>query len=327
MKSRLGVAVLAGITLFATAAAADTSADALFAKGKALVAARRYAEACPVLAESVRIEPGIGARLWLGDCLEKSGQPNPAYAEFDAAARAAAARKDDREKVALRLRDALRPKVTLVSVIVQSPIGGFELKQDGVVLTAEDLDRPRPIAAGVHTFSASAPGRKEWSVSVTIPTQPDTTAVNVPILEVAPVLEPVIAAPAPAPAPSPSRTLIIERTREEASSRSTPWRIAALAVGAVGIAALGGGVFLGFQAKATYDSSNRGGHCVNDACDAEGKGLRQDATSMATLSTIAVAGAGGALAASVLMYLFAPTTTVAPRVGPTEAGLYATHRF
>jgi hypothetical protein len=48
---------------------------------------------------------------------------------------------------------------------------------------------------------------------------------------------------------------------------------------------------------------------------------------MATLSTVAFAGAGVAAVSSIVLFVLAPSTSVAPAVGPHEAGLSLTRRF
>lgn len=317
MKRRavLGASLLASAFLASTTPAGAETADELFERGRALAVAQRFAEACPVLAESVRIEPGIGARLWLGECYEKMGRLASALSEFKAAAAHAGQHKDDREKVAVRRASALDARVSRVLVLAPE---GVSLTVDGTPTAAGVAD---PVDAGLHTVVATAPGFARWSASVFVPSTPGTVTVNVP------ALEPQADAP-PAPAPPPAPATPVRPTPVAAQVPGVaPLRIASLASGALGVAALGGGVFLGLRAKATYDSSNEDGHCVDNACDAAGKDLRRSATQTATLSTIAFAGAGVALATSVVFFVLSPSTTVSPAVGPTEAGAGIAHRF
>src|SRR6478735_9605838 len=71
---RLGVVAT---LLFASARAGAASptdqakAEALFDEGRRLLAAARFAEACPKFAESQRLDSALGTLLNLGDCYEK----------------------------------------------------------------------------------------------------------------------------------------------------------------------------------------------------------------------------------------------------------------
>src|SRR6516225_7921635 len=86
----------------------EAAATALFDEGRKLMAERRWAEACPKLAESERLAPSGGTLLNLADCYEHTGQTASAWAAWkDAAARANAAGKSDVEKSALARAAAL----------------------------------------------------------------------------------------------------------------------------------------------------------------------------------------------------------------------------
>jgi hypothetical protein len=310
MKGRALIGIITASLAFANVAYAETP-DQLFERGRSLAVAQRYAEACPLLAESVKAEAGIGARLWLGECYEKTGRLASALAEFKAAAEQARTRHDAREKVAGRRVAGLEPRVP--RIVVAAP-EGVVLSIDGVAAAAGVAD---PVDAGLHTVTAAAEGFVKWSASVSVPD--GVVTVNVPPLAPVTVAEEPPAPRAP-PARAPERPVIVS------SPGLGPMKIASIATGALGLAALGGGVFLGLQAKSTYDDSNQG-HCVENACDVAGKDLRRSATSMATLSTIAFAGAGAALASSIVLFVLSPSTTLVPSAGPRDAGLSITTRF
>src|SRR5271156_4432999 len=93
-SSVLAVAALSLGTLapgrsFAQDASSQAAAQALFEQARQLMADGKYAEACPKLAESERLDPGAGTLLNLGHCYEKNGQTASAGVTFKDAAAAA----------------------------------------------------------------------------------------------------------------------------------------------------------------------------------------------------------------------------------------------
>src|SRR5450432_2466634 len=59
-----------------------TLAQSLFEQGKQLMQAGRYADACPKLEESQRLDPGGGTMLNLALCYEDEGKISTAWADF-----------------------------------------------------------------------------------------------------------------------------------------------------------------------------------------------------------------------------------------------------
>ncbi|RYE93127.1 MAG: hypothetical protein EOO75_05075, partial [Myxococcales bacterium] len=118
-----------------TAAAADPNdvllAESLYQSGKQLFDAGKFADACPKLAESQKLDPAGGTALLLGTCWDRAGKialASVAYQEALALARRD--RRADREKQAAerikaletevpRLRIALSPGATRYGSLLQ----------------------------------------------------------------------------------------------------------------------------------------------------------------------------------------------------------------
>lgn len=312
----------AAIGLLATEARAETSpAQVLFEEGRTLVLQKDFERACPKLAESLRLERGIGTALWLADCLEKSGDLDRAWTRFHEAADLAAQAHDDREAVARRRQTALEGRVARHRLVVAPHDAELSIQRDGVLVPATELGEDIAIKPGVHTFTAAAKGRQPWSAVVEITARPDAVVVNVPVLAVAPVVvavkvEPPIREPRPAPSP-----VVVHR-----ADPLTGKRIAAITLASVGIVAVGAGTYFGLRARSTYDGSNADGHCTSsNVCDATGKSLRSDAEGQALVSTVGFAAGAAGLGAGVLLwFLGAPERFVA---GPGQVGLGFHQRF
>jgi hypothetical protein len=204
-RARSSLATLAVVATFAAPAAARTEAEKqaqlLFDEGLRLMAQKRYAEACPKLAQSQSIDPGMGTQFRLAECYERLGKLATAFDLFHAVADAARAnRQADRAAVAEKRATALEPRVPRLTVDVPSDVAavpGLEVRRDGVVLERSLWGAPQPVDAGEHVVEVQAPGRKPWTGRASLE---GAARLTIPV----PPLEP-IAAPREEPPPPPSR--------------------------------------------------------------------------------------------------------------------------
>lgn len=299
--------VMLGIVLSGSAHA-DTPAaraDALFKQGQKLLDAGKYSEACPILAESHKLDPKLGRLLNLAFCHEHEGKAASAWAEYNDAV-ALATQRDQKERAEFARQHADQVAKKLSYLRLDFPKGKetvAEIVVDSVQLPREKWTVPLPVDPGKHSVVARAADHVPRTLSVEVPNDPGTTPLAIEPLEVEHVQSaPIDVTPhVDAPIAQPSRGTFY----------------AALVTGALGIAGLGVGAVLGGLAAAKKSDADP--HCPMKACDPTGAGSLSDAKTFATVSTIGLI-AGGALAAtSVVLFIVsprAPKKNVGILVGP-----------
>lgn len=207
--ARLGFVVVSSALFFAAprASAAPLTdrqvAQSLFEQARELMAKGDYVKACPMLAESQRLDPGGGTRLNLALCYEGEGKLATAQLELnDALGQAVKDGRSDRETIAREHLAALAsrvPKLTLVAPA--QPVRGLVIELDGITMSAAASGVSLPVDPGPHEIRASAPGYVAWTSSPKL-REAESLRVQVPALvKVGAVAErPAPAAAAPAPA-------------------------------------------------------------------------------------------------------------------------------
>src|SRR5215469_426512 len=115
----MGIALAATATpVFAQGADAG-AAEALFQSGKSLLEQKNYAQACPKLAESYRLDPGTGTLLAVALCHEGEGRLATAWAEFaEVVARSRRDHREDREDLAHQHQMALESRLPMLTISV-----------------------------------------------------------------------------------------------------------------------------------------------------------------------------------------------------------------
>jgi hypothetical protein len=295
----------------------EAAAQALFDEGVKLMEDKRYPEACQRFSASQKLDPGAGTLLNLGTCYEKNGQTASAWATFVEAA--SVAEKGGHPDWAARAREraaALEPRLARVTVAVppEAAAEGLVVERDSLRVDAGSFGAAIPVDPGQYTFSASAPGKKKgWSTTVKVEAGGHAT-VTIPELE-------------NEPPPPP--------TRVAAPVSASFWsgtRVSGVAVGGAGVVALVVGTVLGLRAKSDYDDA-RTSDCPNGGtrCTPAGISLGQDATSLATASTVTFVVGGLALATGVTLFIVGrphsreETTAfplrVTPRIGRQGGGV------
>ena len=272
-------------------------ADSLYAEGGKLMEAGRWAEACPKIEASWKLDPGIGSTLRLAYCWQKLGRTASAsamYRETEAMARRVGdKRADEAAKYATELEPLLSRLV--LEVAPESQAGGVEIRRDGKVIDAAAWASGIPIDPGPHLVEAAAAGRVPWKTTITIEARPGVTRLHVPVLAEAPLAD------------------------KGAEGGPSPWgtqRIAGVAVGSVGLVGLAvGGIFGGLTLG---KSSSSKAHCnaAITICDATGVDQQHGARATAHAADAALALGAAALVTGVVVFLTAPSggPAAAPRV-------------
>jgi len=294
--------VLACICLPATSFAQSTpengeygrraAADALFDEAKALMAQRRYAEACPKFQASQAMDPAVGTRLNLADCLEKLGRTASAWAEFRAAAAAAQAKgQQDRVEVARKRAASLERE--LVKLAIVPPPGShehLEIRQNGLPVEKASWGTALPVDPGRYVIVALLYEKDAFQTEVEVPNKSGTVI-----------------------------TVVIPALDEATLAKRRLHRGFAITMGAVSVTSLiAGGVF-GLQAISRNAESAQ--HCTaGNICDHRGVDLRKDAVTYGNASTAALLIGAGAGLGAILFHVTTPA-----RTPPTKIGIGAMH--
>lgn len=257
----------------------------LFDEAEALLGKGRFAEACPKYAESFRLDPQLGALIYLGECYEKNGQLASAWGTYREAEEMAQKRHDERAAHARERAKALQPRLDFLTIRVpkSARVPGLEVLRDGVLLSETVWDNAAAIDPGKHRIEARARGYKPWRRTVEISGEAQVTAVDVPLLEIDANASP-------------------SGEKNQLGSPGASQRTAAVVIGSAGILGLGVGAFFGLSAQSSWSDSKD--KCNdNDICTAQGAELRETAQNKALVATVA-AGVGAAGVATALIVWF-----------------------
>jgi serine/threonine-protein kinase len=329
--------MLHGISASAQANASDkAAAEALFDQGVRLMKQNSFAEACPKLEESDRIDPAVGTLLYLGECYERVGKTASAWATFrEAASLATNSNQADRARVANARAQDIEPKLSRLSVELApdvASIPGVVVKRGTQRLEPSLYGTPLPVDPGEYKIEVTAPGYEPWRTPIKVEPGGASASVRVPALVKG--TEPagtVAAAPSTQPSDAGATTAaepLVVRTTEGMSTQQT----LGIVVGAVGLAGLGLGSYFGIRAlKKNSDAET---HCPNSGLcnDQDGLDLTEDAKDQATFSNIAFVAGGLLLGTGAVLYLTGSSgdtdrVALVPLLAPGAAAASVMGRF
>jgi serine/threonine-protein kinase len=325
---------LAAVPAAAQATANDkASAEALFDAALELMKKGNYAEACPKLENSQRIDPGVGTLLYLGECYERIGRTASAWATFREAASQAEAAGEARRGKAARDRIAkLEPELAYLTIEIAEgtrALPGLRIRRDGADAGSGIAGAAVPVDPGTVKVEVTAPDHESFTVSVRIQPRAHQTVLIPTLAAVEPSHGADVAAvaavppaeqqqPQPAAAPPPSEP----KPPAEAKSDGSTQRIIGLSVAGLGLVGIGVGSYFG--AVAMSDEKKADHECSPTQCDTQTElNHSTDAHHHATISNIAFATGGGLLAVGAVVFFTAPKKSSSVGVTPIFAPGFA----
>jgi hypothetical protein len=332
--------VLASVCLGPASAFAEDSVDeqrinALFAEARAAFVANDFAEACPKFEEVVRLKPGLGARIGLGDCYRAQGRRAKAWEVYkgvvDDVPTLVKQAKGFTEQSKVKKRgeeaqsriDEIEPKLGWIVLVVPDAVKNLEglvLQVDGSSIDTAKFGIRMPVDRGEHVVDVSAKGKKTWDKTVALVEGAELSVAIQPLEDDVP---PVKSGPTPPPGPNqpevkpPPDPIVpvggnkpppdtIKPVPDTKSEFFSTQRIIGLSLGIVGAGAMIGGAVFGSQAIEKRDASEASGNCIGNRCNDAGISLRQESLAAANASTGLFIGGGVTLAAGVTLFLLAP---------------------
>jgi hypothetical protein len=296
-----------------SSASQKAASESLFDDGVKAMKAGHFADACPKLEESERIDPGIGTLLYLGDCYEKTGRTASAWATFrEAASTAQAQGETERARIAGARADRLQAGLSKLAVRIApetAQLSSLRVTRDNAPIAVTLFGVAIPVDPGKYHIVASADGYDSYETDVDVAASADSKIVDIPALKAAPKGAAAVGAVA-ATSPGVSAATGPSDAAPSAAPNGTPQparaaglRTAAYVSGAIGVVGLGVGSYFGI--RAISKNSDAESHCPKGtSCDdAEGPRLTSQAKNAAVVSNITIAVGAAFVVAGVVLYL------------------------
>lgn len=320
MRTRLVGLGLFGLAISASAPARAQDlamAEAQFNRGLAEMQEGRYESGCPALEESQRLDPRPGTLFTLAECEAKRGRIATAMTRyqdylslFERMTPDQRSKQQGRDAIVKKRKAELGEKVpTLTLRAPTSRPRGMVVKRGDLVLSAASLGVALPVDPGEYVVVTEAAGlaRNEQSVTIQIGE--------------AKVIDLVFGAPLPAGDETPAQPAASRPSDDREAEGPSGRRVAAYAIGGVGIAGLALGAVTGaltLGEKSTIDES-----CTGTVCSQEGLDAADSASTLGLLSTIGFGVGIAGVATAVVLVVTEPspaTASALPRIGVGSNG-------
>ncbi len=281
-------------------------AEALFDASVKLMQAGNYAEACPKLAESHRLDPASGTVYNLAICLEKEGKNASAAIAFEETlSRSIKDGNKERESLARERLARLKEQVARVVVRIGPKVAALDavdVRFDGASVRRQAWGIEVPMDPGVHVLTVVAPGKREAKREVDVNAPGKVFELAIDALE-----------------DEPASRLPLFPTAKEAPREVADTNRRVVGFGLLGLGGLlvvGGGVS-GALAFSRHAETER--ICASAVgCNADARSAEAAANGFAWGANIGIAL--GVVSAAIGTYLLV-TTKSAPRVTAAPRGL------
>lgn len=303
---RARITALAAALLFAASprsARADdaAAAEALFLEAKELIAQKKYAEACPKLEASYRLDRGVGTLMNLADCHENVGRIATAWGEWGSAHDWLTRDGDKRARYAAQRRDALTPRLSKLQITVTSVAPSLDVYRGSTKIDPGAYNVALPVDPGAHVVSVRLGDvvLKEERVDLAESASASITLDLEAIKRTAP--------------PPPDKPVLDP-------SVGASQRGAGIAIGSIGIAAIVVAGSLEILALSNVARAKEPDSCINNFCSPNGfetireAGTFAEAGQWVGIGGIALAGLG------LTLLLTAPSQSPGSPSPPAKAG-------
>jgi hypothetical protein len=293
-------------------------AQRLFDQAKEQLGAHRVRAACESFAESQRLDPATGTLLNLAACHEQEGKLASAWVEFrECLSTIRGEARPDRLRFALDHLAVIEPRLAYLTLMVPDVRRGPAptIRLDGRDLGRAAWGVPIPVDAGEHETVAQTEEGRLWRVTIRVRNgERRTVSVPLPIDRETTSDEradtPGDLVRGAAPRERAARTGEVARaaTDQDRVRLRAPVRLsrarttAAIAMGSLGLVAIGVATYAGFHAETLWRERNQA--CHNDVCSPEGLRLGDRAETSAQIATWSFAGGVAAFGAGAVLWLW-----------------------
>lgn len=314
---RISAVVFVSVTLAGVASAQAPAhvsrAETLFQEGRQLVREGRYAEACPKLEESQRLDPAPGTRLNLADCWEHAGRTASAQREFLAVAESSE-KSGEKERAAIARARAkqLENRVTSLALLVppEARLPGLQLFQNSLPVSEAEWGTARPVDPGSFVIEARAPGRRGYRSAFALRADGAVHNLTIPKL----VEE---------------NALVVTPAEDTVATKGQWLERAGIGLAGLGVIGIAAGTVLGVRAVSLYHRSQDEGCDARDVCPSDALETRRSAIHTGNASSVSFVVGGVLLAGGAGLYVWGTRersrerASLSASVAPLEGGAFA----